>query len=436
MNLPRLVAIMGLTLRDAVRSRVVVCLLAALLLLLVGLPLLVQSDGTPVGRLRIILEYALASAVGLVSAATLWAGCATMAAELQDRRLFVVLAKPVRRWEIWLGKWLGIVVLDAAVLAVTGLVVAVLVAAIRPAGGADAQFEALLAGRESFRPDWAAAGLAAPNAKASSDAAHGAARSVALQSGHALDLTFPAGATAPVGPMELRVRLGSSRPNRAPVQSDWEFGPPGKPSCIVSSTNAPGLPMALTVPVVAWGPEGVHVRLINRTERDPATLVLTTGADGVELLVPRDGFAINLTRGLLVIFARLAFLAALGVTAGCLLSLPVAVFVSVFVLVLIASAGYVETVAVTGMYFIPMESEAPELGWLDHVVLAAFKVMNVATQPLTRLNPVPLLADGRQVAWAIVTQAALLFGFLYSGVAALFGIWRFARREVGRAGTE
>ena len=156
MNLPRLVAIVRLTLRDAVRSRVVVSLLAALLLVLVGLPLLVQSDGTPAGRLRIILEYALAAAIGLLSAATLWAGCATVAAELQDRRLFIVLAKPVHRWEIWLGKWLGIVVMDAAALAVTGLVVAALVAVIRPAGGADSQFEALLSARDTFHPDWAA----------------------------------------------------------------------------------------------------------------------------------------------------------------------------------------------------------------------------------------------------------------------------------------
>ena len=435
MNPSRLAAVVGLTLRDAIRSRVVACLLVALLLTLVGLPLLVQSDGTAVGRLRVILEYALAAAVGLLSAATLWAGCATMAAELEDRRLFVVLAKPVRRWEIWLGKWLGIVLLDAAVLAVTGLVVAGLVAAVRPAGAADLQFEALLAARNSFRPDWAAAGLTAPKPTETGDTAQGAVRSVALQSGHSLELTIPAGAVAPTGPMELRVRLGSSRPNRAPVESIWEFGSPSKPLSVIASTNAPGLSAALVVPVAAWSPEGVHVRLTNPPQRDPATLVIGTGTGGMELLVPCGGFAINLTRGLLVIFARLAFLAALGVTAGCLLSLPVAVFVSVFVLVLIASAGYVESVAVTGMYFIPVESEAPEMGGLDRVVLAVFKVMNVATQPLTRLSPVPLLADGRRVAWAMVAEAGALFGLVYSGITALFGLWRFARREVGRAGT-
>ncbi len=436
MNLPRLVAIVRLTLRDAVRSRVVVSLLAALLLVLVGLPLLVQSDGTPAGRLRIILEYALAAAIGLLSAATLWAGCATVAAELQDRRLFIVLAKPVHRWEIWLGKWLGIVVMDAAALAVTGLVVAALVAVIRPAGGADSQFEALLSARDTFHPDWAAAGLVRAVPAAAGDTRQFEPKSVALLPGHSLDFTFPVSATAPGGPMELRARLGSARPNRAPFASLWEFGPPGKPVSVVTSTNAPGLSMALAVPAAAWSPGGVHVRLTNPVGRDPATLVLGTGVGGVELLVPRDGFAVNLTRGLLVVFARLAFLAALGVTAGCLLSLPVAVFVSIFVLVLIASAGYVQTVAVTGMYYIPLESEAPELGWLDRVVLGVFRIMNVATAPLIRLEPVALLADGRRVAWAIVAEAGLLLGLAYSAVASLFGLWFFTRREVGRAGTE
>ena len=62
--------------------------------------------------------------------------------------------------------------------------------------------------------------------------------------------------------------------------------------------------------------------------------------------------------------------------------------------------------------------------------------MNVATAPLIRLAPVPLLADGRRVAWSMVAQAVMLLGLAYSAVAAAFGLWFFARREVGRSGTD
>lgn len=435
MNPHRIAAVLRLTWHDAIRSRVVVSLLVALLLVLVGLPLLVQGDGTPAGRLRVLLEYALAAAVGLLSAATLWAGCASMAVEMEDRRLFVVLAKPIHRWELWLGKWLGIVMLDGLALVVTGLVVAVSIACVRPAGH-DARVDALLCARETLHP------VAPETSGSSSGGAPGtpstpARRALTVDPGQAVDLRFPP-SPAPVSqaPLELRTRLGSSRPERSALETRWIAGPPETPVAVIDATNFPGLPIALELPATACGADGVRLRFVNTERRYPATVIIAPEAGGLELLVPRDGFPVNLVRSLLVIWARLAFLAALGVAAGSLLSLPVAVFVSVFFLVLLAMAGYVETVAATGVFYVPHEGEPEPPTWVDRGVLHVFKAMHVVTEPLVRFDPVPLLADGRRVSWPMVLEAGGTLGVGYVSVVALLGLWRFTRREVGLSGAE
>ena len=429
MNGHRIAAVVGLTWREAIRSRVVLSLLVALALVLVGLPMLVEGDGTAAGRLRIILEYALAAAVALLSAATLWAGCASVAVEADDRRLFVVLAKPLRRWELWLGKWMGIVLLDALALLVTGGIVVASVALNRPAG-ADADVDALLSARRVLVPVW-------PEPPASHAEGAPAPHVLAVPPGGSASMAFavPAG-FVPTGPLELRARVASSRPERTVMESRWLAGPASAPLATVTVTNYPGMPLSVRFPPTVCEADGVRIRVENSEQRDPATLMLSTHSRSVELLAPQGGFVPNLVRGLLIVLARLAFLAALGVTAGCLLSLPVAVFVSVFVLVLLASAGYVETVSVTGAFYIPHEGGMPELTWLDRSIIQVFRGMNLVTRPLLRLDPVPLLSDGRRVTWDQVGQALGLIGTAYVIVVAAFGTWRFTRREIGLSGAE
>lgn len=426
-RLTRIAAVIRLTLRDAVRSRVVISLLAALLLLLIGLPLLVQGDGTPAGRLRILLEYALAAVVTLLSATTLWAGCASMAVELQDRRLFIVLSKPVHRGEIWLGKWLGIVMLDAAALIAAGLILVGVVAITRSANPSDADVTALLAARQTVLPVLPTTTNAPPSSTP---------EAVMVAPEESLDIVFPFTDTPPEGPMELRARLNSSRPEHTPLASRWTIGPVAAPVAVLGLTNYPALPVVLSIPVAACGPGGVHVRVTNETGLDPAAIIIDAHAGGMELLVPGGGFVPNLLRGLGVVLARLAFLAALGVTAGCLLSFPVAVFVAVFILVMLASAGYVDTVAVSGVFFVSHEGGMPIQGPLDRFILQAFRVANTITHPLLTLDPVPLLSDGRQVPWSMLRRAAGILGIAYVAVVGCFGIWRFSRREVGLSGVE
>ena len=68
--------------------------------------------------------------------------------------------------------------------------------------------------------------------------------------------------------------------------------------------------------------------------------------DGMEVLFPEGGFALNFARGLGIIFCWMALLAAVGLMAASFLSFPVAAFFSMAVLAVVLSSGMLaETVA-------------------------------------------------------------------------------------------
>lgn len=457
MNLIRIAAIASLTIRDAIRSRLLVALVAVLLLGLVGLPALIQGDGTLFGRLQIILRYALGFAVMVLSIVTLWAACGGVAREIEDRRIYLILAKPVHRHELWLGKWAAIVGLNAALLTLVGLVIAgMLTWTVSTAPGdhterAQAVSQLLLAReRISAQPPTAdfearvreeTAAVLRSRRISGEAGAPGVAAAVrrdrlraalAIAPGQSRSLTFvlPPARLPGQDPM-LAFTPASSRPERSRMVILWRFGE-GERAASLQTTNYPGLPWKQRIPASAVGADGtLTVTLARAPGEDPAALLLAPDGQPPAVLVPVGGFGMNLARALLIAWCRLAFLAALGLSAGCLLSMPVAVGVSLFVLVVLAASGYVASVAVSGVFYVPHEGPAPEHTWIDTATLRLFKTVNVVTAPIVELDPVPSMAEGLRITWSMTTRALALMAGLYVLVTALAGMALFRRRELG-----
>ncbi len=110
----------GLTWKAAFRFRLFLVVAVLLLAAVVGLPLLIKDDGTARGFTQIVLTYTLSTITALLGLSTLWLACGTLARDIEDCTLQVVATKPIARWQIWLGKWLGIMSLNAALLTLSG----------------------------------------------------------------------------------------------------------------------------------------------------------------------------------------------------------------------------------------------------------------------------------------------------------------------------
>src|SRR6266403_587646 len=116
----RLFAIAKLTWKAAFRFRLFWVMAGLLLICVIGLPVLIEDDGTARGFTQILLTYTLSTISALLGLSTLWLACGTLARDIEECQMQVVAVKPIARWQIWLGKWLGIISLNAALLALSG----------------------------------------------------------------------------------------------------------------------------------------------------------------------------------------------------------------------------------------------------------------------------------------------------------------------------
>src|SRR3954451_14761812 len=116
----RLLAIAWLTWKAAFRFRLFLVIAVLLIAAVVGLPLLIKDDGTARGFTQILLTYTLGTIIALLGIATLWLACGTLARDVEEAQIQMVAVKPIYRWQIWIGKWLGILAVDALLLVIAG----------------------------------------------------------------------------------------------------------------------------------------------------------------------------------------------------------------------------------------------------------------------------------------------------------------------------
>ena len=455
----RVIAIARLTLRHAVRSRVAIATLVLLLLTLMGLPLTLKGDGTVGGRVQIILSYTLGFAGFLLGLATLWIGCSTVALDVQERQIHLVVVKPVSRWQIWLGKWLGLLFLNALLLAFSGLVTYGLLlwnvrpAKLTPEDQATLAEELLVARRtvnaepvdvsaEAQRrfDEQVSRGNLPPDAplaeirRAMELAVRAQAYAVGPDGRREWVFHLPQ-RPPPDRPLLVRFRYNSSALGGGLIRGLWLVGRPDTTDRIeIVTEHVPGgLHVFRVDPSVLDGGKALVVEFANI---NPVPLVVVFAPeDGVQVLAYAGGFVMNYVRALLIWFARLAFLAALGVTAGSLFSLPVAVFLSLYALVLLGAAPFVHELATRNVAAVTNLELAQRTPLARQALGLMYKALSVIVRPLNMPDVLLDAATGRLVSWSLAARVWLAQVVLYTGLLAALGMSVLTRRELGLPST-
>ncbi|MCD4831953.1 MAG: hypothetical protein K8R02_09160 [Anaerohalosphaeraceae bacterium] len=97
-----------------------------MLLLIVLLPLLCvnsSGDGTIKGRLQSFVSYGLGLVGVLLSILTIIVSCYSLSSDIKGKQIYMVATKPLRRFEIVLGKLFGVLLLDGLLLLVFASVI-------------------------------------------------------------------------------------------------------------------------------------------------------------------------------------------------------------------------------------------------------------------------------------------------------------------------
>ncbi|MFM7261490.1 MAG: hypothetical protein ACKO3W_12890 [bacterium] len=146
--------------REAMRLRIAVAFAA---IAIVAIPLMPQWID-PLTPLRYQVQTYLARSMDTMYVVcaflTVFLGCATVAFEIRDRQAWLTLTKPVSRISYLVGKWLGLVVLNACILLVATIAMFVFLVQLRARPAQD-MFDALavrdevLVARVGTRPEYA-----------------------------------------------------------------------------------------------------------------------------------------------------------------------------------------------------------------------------------------------------------------------------------------
>ncbi|HAB17129.1 MAG TPA: ABC transporter permease subunit [Verrucomicrobiota bacterium] len=452
-----LAAVALLTLKAAFRFRLVVVLLLLLLAVVIALPLILKHDGSAQGFTQILITYTLTSITALLGFATVWLACGTLARDVEDATMQVVCTKPIPRWQVWLGKWTGIMLLNLAFLAVTGTTLYVLLywkaAGLSPAEQRILREEVLVARGALREPpmdyEKEVEEYYQKRLKENAESITGTKdlkflRDQIREGLKAGEQYVPPGKyriwRIPFGslassvrnePLQLRVKFyspdaaGSSTPHRF----EWNVGSENRRPYTFANSFAPESPTTFPIGTNLLADDGVlAVMVFNLNDRP----VLFPLEDGLEVLYPESGFGSNFIRGLLIIAAWLGLLGAVGLFAASKLQFSVAAFVSLGILIVGLSTGTLKQV-VEQQGIVGIDSETGVVAAQTFVNRAAVAVYGTAKQVIdliTGYDPVDALSTGRNISWSRVAQALALVVGVAGGFFAACGIWIFTRREL------
>lgn len=110
------------TVTEVIRSRLTAVFAAGLAAVLLLLPLISRGD-SPKEQVQTYLAYSFGLTGLVLSVMTILLGVSMLCGEVESRRIFLPLTKPVRRWVYVLGRWLGLVLMQAGMLAGSGAVI-------------------------------------------------------------------------------------------------------------------------------------------------------------------------------------------------------------------------------------------------------------------------------------------------------------------------
>ena len=102
-------------------------------------------------RVQTLLSRSLGVSFTVAAFLTVFLGCATVAFEIRDRQIWQVLTKPVSRIGYLLGKWVGILSLNLAILTIAGSAVFLYLQYLKTtpvASGMQGQFDRLAVNEE------------------------------------------------------------------------------------------------------------------------------------------------------------------------------------------------------------------------------------------------------------------------------------------------
>lgn len=475
-------------LAEAVRVKISLIFIVLLVFFLAGLPFFLDADQPLRYRVQLFLQYGTAGTFWTLALLTVFFAISTVAFEQRDKIIWQTMTKPVAAWQYLTGKWLGVVALNTSLLAVAAAGVFLFTQRLRlePARGEVRAYVALDGSRAAtddrrilesqVLTARIATGIAPPKidqaafdqlvedeVQATAIGIAGRAKEVSriavrerlLGEAYLQHRTIEPGASREyvftglgaernsARPISVRFKINSGADNpsnllrvtflvagqyavqrEAVLNTAQVFDlpddavPPGVPdrARVLREVRAACIGEDGSLTLQIWNGDPIRGTVNPRPISFPP--------DGLEVLFTAGTYEANFLRVAVILWLKLALLAAIAVAASTFLSFPVACLVTMGFLFIAETSGYLTE---SLKYYDPVGDTG------TNYFILAVRVVAVPVSLLfdwySRMRPASDLTDGRLVPWSTLGQALALLG-LCAGGALLIGVMIFRKREL------
>lgn len=456
----RVWAIARLTFNEGIRMRIVLVFLIVLIVLVLRMPFALRGDETLAGRLQNFLAYSLGALSLLLSLATIFFSCAALSDEFKHHSLHLIVTKPVSRFQILLGKWLGVNLLNILILVLCGGAIYGLAYFVKTR---PVQFErdrlkvrdVVWTSRVASRPvvphqqiEEAATQFVKDRIKTGEIEAFRQKQAIAdkkkelltqwrvIESGMVRGYEFENLTPPEHQDTAVQVRfkiIARPLPINELFAVDWIFCDPetgawlDEPRRTRERSGEVHQFLVKAQPVIK---EGRALLLVaNPLNLERRTGLVFDGEDSLMILYKVDSFGLNFARALLVIFLRLVLLSAVGVFFSVFVSFPVACLCTcAFYVICLGMPFWMESLGAD------LELVDPKIDpygtWGPAIRSVLVPLLRLAFPDFSQYDGTRLLVEGEYISYALVGRT-LLHTLVYGGVLLLLPGWLiFSNREV------
>lgn len=450
---------------EGIRMKIAVVFLLLIGAVVLGLPFSIAGDSSLTGAVQSFMSYGLSATGFLLGLLTIFMS-RSLSDELVHRQIFLVMTKPIPRWQYVIGKWLGITVLNAVFLAASGLTLYGMVHYIKrthppiddrfdvaelsnevlvarhalpaklPDFTQDAELEfdrnveqGMYTEVPDFKPEKEKARLARKHEARWRVVGPGDRRIFEFEN-VLCDRAFK-------NTIQVRYKTEVSQyPPDEIFRAVWRFGDPYKGTPVYDAPVRHVIGRFHTIRVPADAVAEDHTLLVTFYNQNPFegerqfnNVMEFRASDGVEVLFIVGSFEWNLVRLLILMLCKLVFLAAVSVLMVTVFSFPVACLTSFTVYILAAVGSFLtDALDLASNDLAGMFSSVKE--FLVQSIMHLYNMLKWVIPDFGRYDAVETFVNGRNVSlvWVLqaTTELVLLKSLLVLGLAILL----FHRREV------
>lgn len=450
---------------EGIRMKLALVFLALIGLVVVGLPFSITGDSSLTGSVQSFLAYSLHATGVLLGLLTIFLS-RSMADELVGHQIFLVMTKPVPRWQYVLGKWVGITTLNASFLICAGATTYGMVHYIkRTHPPIDERFDEaeltgeVLVARHSLRctpPDF--------NKPAQAEFERNVEEGMYDHLAE-FDPEFEKADLVKkyearwrvVGPLERRtfefenVRCDRSADSKIQIRyktdvsqyppdevfrAVWQFGNPlkGTPLYQIPVRNVVGRYHTIPAPADAVADDHtLTVQFYNQNpfkgERQAQNIIEFRRSEEVTVFFVVGSFEGNLVRLLMLMQCKLMFLAAVALLMTTVFSFPVACLASLTIYVLAGTRAFIlEALDFESDDYAPLFSSAKEFFIQSTIYL--YDMVHWVIPDFAKYDAIDVFVSGQNVSLVWVLNGVFWLVAIKTGIVLGLAILLFHRREV------